>query len=147
MYQSQGSSRDRIQPVRRQQETATLYVQRILVRRATLKRAIDPDQCRGPSLDNLGHLTPGFGLLLGQRHPGGLVLGQRLGWQASWGGRSVAGKPRHPWNGLLWGGSRGKGRGGRRGALGLRRVGDGWWARARGGFLGNGDRSWQESLR
>lgn len=28
-----------------------------------------------PSLNNLRHLTPGFGLLLGERHPGGLVLG------------------------------------------------------------------------
>lgn len=47
------------------------------------------------SLDYLRHLTPGFGLLLGQGHPGWLILCQSWGRKTSLGRRGLS---RKCWN-------------------------------------------------
>lgn len=68
------------------------------VRKQQLCANVHPDSLMEPhlfpSLDDLGHLAPGFGLLLGQRHPGWLILGQGRGGLAPLGGGGLAGEPR-----------------------------------------------------
>lgn len=109
LYQAEALSQDRVQQVRKQQKQQLFMCKCVLVHpgcQATLTpflKFLEPvwacvlnlTENLQPSLDNLGHLTPSFGLLLRQGHPGRLVLGQCWGRQASRGGWGLAGKP---WN-------------------------------------------------
>lgn len=109
---------------------------------ATLSQSGPSDRHPRLSLHDLRHLAPGLGLLLGQRHPGRLILRQRRagrGRRAPLGGRSLAGRePRPPRRGKL---RRRRGRPGRDSGLGKGRR-----ACARRGFLSDGDGSGREPL-
>lgn len=56
------------------------------MRKSVKRHPVNASEVRTPaelSLDNLWHFTPGFGLLLGESQPGGLVLGQRRSGRVS----------------------------------------------------------------
>lgn len=127
-------------------QTLALYCRQEHWRSLTDKSDQSAKSCHhpDPSLDNLGHLTPGFGLLLGQCHPRRLVLGERRAGQASLGGDSRSG------TGFFWSCYERKGSGCDGSALGREgfrggggdRFGRGRGASARVGFLGNRNWSW-----